>query len=851
LCNAIAWAKKQSGFSSMFSKKTSQADFESAPGTRMSSGRPAPFTILAVLCILAYLPPLLELALGSWPFTDDAVGLMSAWRGFARMSLVDGILPLWNPQLYCGIPFMSNGQTAVLYPPNVVYWTLPMPLAMLADAMLHNLLLAFGTYSLARALGLSRGAATLSAVALGFSGAVSAHIATGHMTWHAARAYVPWELLSLLLYLRTGHKRYALGLALLFALQCASGYPPWVLLGAGLCIGLFIAWTVSHRKLPNRLPRGWGSVALATAAITILLVAVQVLPLKEASSHSVHGSGLTFEEATKLSGSWRSLVRLVLPNFFGGNGDLQWSIQYGAHEEAASVGLLTAVLALAAPWLARRHQVGGSMPRAVPWLWCLMPVAALLALGANTPIYRWLFDNVVLFQLTRFPVRWLEVWAIAAALLAGFGFDGLLQAIRSNELLEASPKLVNFERVLWALAALALLLVVALILIAPNSAAWTHFAMSNLARIPRAGQADAAATLHTMALAEVALAALILAAGAWVLRRGSVALKASSGNIGIPTGALLVALIAADSLILFWRNTHTVPAGAVQNFVTWPAVITGRYQRGERWDTAVGWQTLNRGMLYGVDLYNGYDAMSTKRFLEFARRADESEDWTDIYQPQRHPPLLRVAGLTHTVATLSSFDPAQSGTRLTLEAEAGQWKLWRHTGAWPRIYVTRRLHRVAEPKQLTRLEELAVTNFKTNGQPAVVASKAFPDIVDVGLTNADSVVNWSRALNTMTAEVTATSPSLLVQSEALSPGWKAWVNGKPAPLASVNYLFRGVPVPAGKSRVVVVYDNQTFRFSMFLTLCGLAAVSGLGIVFIRRNPAALRLRRRPPTARSS
>jgi hypothetical protein len=133
---------------------------------------------------------------------------------------------------------------------------LPVPVAFVVDAIFHNCLLALGGYALARALGQSRTAAFVVGASLALGGAVSAHINTGHFTWHAARAYIPWELWALLLYLRSGERRYAFALAIMVSLQVASGYPPMVLLGAGMCVGLFIAYVVSHLLRPREYSLG-------------------------------------------------------------------------------------------------------------------------------------------------------------------------------------------------------------------------------------------------------------------------------------------------------------------------------------------------------------------------------------------------------------------------------------------------------------------------------------------------------------------------------------------------------------------------------------------------------------------
>jgi hypothetical protein len=164
-------------------------------------------------------------------------------------------------------------------------------------------------------------------------------------------------------------------------------------------------------------------------------------------------------------------------------------------------------------------------------------------------------------------------------------------------------------------------------------------------------------------------------------------------------------------------------------------------------------------------------------------------------------------------------------------AQSGDWKLWRYDGAWPRVYLSRRIERVLEERQLPALSELAAVSHKANSYPVVVAPGAFSTVSGGKGTGQDRVLNWTRTGNTITTQVEAVAPSLLVQSETLYPGWRAWVNGRPAAVESANFLFRAVEVPAGRSRVAVVYDTQTFRFGSFVSLCGLAAVACIGIAW--------------------
>ena len=51
------------------------------------------------------------------------------WHAAAER-LRDGSIPLWNPNLFMGAPFLANSQAGVLYPLNwPLWWLLPTPYA--------------------------------------------------------------------------------------------------------------------------------------------------------------------------------------------------------------------------------------------------------------------------------------------------------------------------------------------------------------------------------------------------------------------------------------------------------------------------------------------------------------------------------------------------------------------------------------------------------------------------------------------------------------------------------------------------------------------------------------------------
>jgi Bacterial membrane protein YfhO len=79
----------------------------------------------------------------------------------------------------------------------------------------------------------------------------------------------------------------------------------------------------------------------------------------------------------------------------------------------------------------------------------------------------------------------------------------------------------------------------------------------------------------------------------------------------------------------------------------------------------------------------------------------------------------------------------------------------------------------------------------------------------------------------------------LVLSDTYYPGWKVTVNGHPTPISQVDYLLRGVAVPAGNDRIVFTYDPSSFRTGWVISLAAaLVVAAALAVTIFRRRPRA-------------
>lgn len=96
-----------------------------------------------------------------------------------------------------------------------------------------------------------------------------------------------------------------------------------------------------------------------------------------------------------------------------------------------------------------------------------------------------------------------------------------------------------------------------------------------------------------------------------------------------------------------------------------------------------------------------------------------------------------------------------------------------------------------------------------------VADRRFADTLGAGassLAPGDTVTLVSYAPDRLVYHTECTAAATAVFSEVWFPwGWKATVDGNPAPLARVNYILRAMRVPAGSHEIVMTFDPESIH----------------------------------------
>ncbi len=125
----------------------------------------------------------------------DPVRQQYPWKNLTVSSLKKGELPLWNPYNAAGTPLSANFQSAVFYPLNILFFTMPFQIAWTLNVILQPLLAGLFLYFYLRNLNLDKLSSVFGSISFSFSGFFIAWMEWGTVL-HSA-LWLPLILLSI------------------------------------------------------------------------------------------------------------------------------------------------------------------------------------------------------------------------------------------------------------------------------------------------------------------------------------------------------------------------------------------------------------------------------------------------------------------------------------------------------------------------------------------------------------------------------------------------------------------------------------------------------------------------------
>jgi hypothetical protein len=385
-------------------------------GRRALSGDLLPITVLIAVTLAEFGP----LLFGSRVlFFGDITLYFLPMLAFQRGELLHARLPLWNPTILCGTPFVGNPQAWPLYPSSFLLAILPASVATGAMGTLHLFWASLGTYLFLRGRPLGRGSALFAALAWGLGGALVSKMQFPNMV--QAASYFPWLLYGIDRVVKRPTAGRAGVLGLLIGLSLLAAHPQMFLMQ--FYVG--VAWAVF--RVREGLTQQRRSVALLlTGAFCVgaMLAFGQLLPVIEFARDSVR-AGLTLAHANRfVLPGYASLYNFVAPNFYGNPATNSPYIGRGNFwEPCAYAGELAFILSIAAIAFRTRRV------HDVRFFAVVAGICWWLALGRDGGLYTVAFYGLPGLSKFHDAARWLLPGTFALACLSAYGLDGLLASV--------------------------------------------------------------------------------------------------------------------------------------------------------------------------------------------------------------------------------------------------------------------------------------------------------------------------------------------------------------------------------------------------------------------------------------
>ncbi len=777
-----------------------------------------------------------------------------------------GNLPLWNPYALGGMPLIGDGQTALFYPPNWLFYVLPAEHALSLVVLLHYGIAGVGTYAYVRHLGLVRSAAALAALAFMFNGFLVSRVV--HYSILAGVALVPLLFLALdRLVQRPGRVRFAVAAGAV-CLQGVAGHPQipiYTAVGLGLyCLAIGAQrWRQRWRALTPL------ALLIGVYLVGYALAAVQLLPWIEWATFSVRAANASFEFVSYHSLHKFDWLLFLFPYSMGGLQDnvMQsrpvWNLPVYLWERLPYVGLVPlglAVVGLAGrgrPTLEESEQAAAERKqdelverdrstaspagpltlaeRQERWLALVVVMVGMLliAAGSSTPAGYLVYLVPALGKLRAYA-RAAAVAVFAIAVLAGYGTHRLATS-------SARPRAVRSAVVggllVFGLVELTLLLANA-VPIEQLVAWWPGLEVEQIWKIMFE---------HGLQLREAnAYMPLLLATATGVLL-----VMAAFRPRALVAPLLLLTLV--DMLLFARAFNPTIEATAfqrvpesVQFLRSDPEMFrAAMFLTDDRLplEAAQSQLAVSWALAYGVEDVNGFNSLQTRRNLDLLL-GPEDEDVsygklrnTDMLESGN--PILNLFGVKYALVQrqfgeqlpdeLTARNDPDTQPRWVRAYNDEHVTIYRNRDPLPRAYFAAGVRAENDPR--TILDTVRAWEYDPR-QTSIVEGISAERAASLAATPG-SVELRRIGPNELRLTTTTDSEQLLVLSETWAPGWHAEVDGRPVPILRTNYLFRGLVVPAGTHEVRMLYRPASLLWGAAISCTALIALVA-GILMQRR-----------------
>jgi uncharacterized membrane protein YfhO len=731
-------------------------------------------------------------------------------------------IPLWNPYIYSGTPFMGAFDTAVWYPLSFVASLLPAIDGWNLLVVIQPVLSLLFMYLFLRSLKFDVHISAFGAFAYALSGWMIVYwqeilVLEHSFIWVPLALYASnrlWE-----------YQKDKLGFFLLiFSLACSvfAGFLQMSIY-VYICVVLWNAYRyISFGHTNQRSKRIL--YIISGIVISLCVVAIQCIPSLEAFLLSPRGTDTAAFVFSNNLLPFQHLITLFAPDFWGNTATYSYFGGNGFYfEKMIFIGIIPLLFAVYGATQIRQHSI---------WFWILLAITCL-SLGFALPT-SWLPYYLRIPVLSNsYPTRIFGVWALSATVLACYGLQSFVQ----------KP---HWKRMICILVGLTVGLAIGWIAVAsmwcvvhsyPRNIFVCQEKISVIRELFNTPAVRKNALLYTTtSLRNLLIPTCILFFG-WITI-GTFKFSKTIGLLFVYGLTIFSGIIFAGKYVYFAEQRFVYPELPVIGKLR---ELSSSYDRV--WGYGYAFIEKNIPQYYRWFSTDGYGNLSSLRYAELLstivnngklggaiRRSD-----TDIYEASEWDPfstanpyrlrMMSMLGVKYVLESkkgeLKDKIPTEkrfSEDVFTLIWQDPAWRIWEYKQTLPRAifadsYIVKSnnqeiLDALYDPK--TDLSRTVILESEpkekiTLPQKSTTTSKA-------------TISNYS--MNSITISSDSDVDGFVVVMDNYYPGWHANVDGKNTSIYRANYAFKAVYVPKGQHQVVLNYFPLSFLLGVVVTCIG-------------------------------
>jgi hypothetical protein len=756
--------------------------------------------VFAITTIVFFFPQLS----GETFFWEDFVEYVYPTQTYAARAFADGDIPVWNPYVFGGMPFIADLQVGFFYPFNrllslfvdsdghLSHWWLQ------AIVILHFFIAQLGMYLFCRYLKISSYSSLIPAVSFAFCSAMVMHVIHPMVVFHLA--WLPWATWMVLRSIDEADFKYAGIAGIILGGSFLAGHPQTALY-EGLFLGLMAVWRWfdPNNNFDHDVNRKWQRFAAPITAFLLAggIFAIQLLPTQELADNAKR-SEATYEYVTEGSMQTSDMAKLVIPEI---KGKLDWEdrniFYYDTEngelvnksffywEKSLYVGLAALILGICGFILAFDRPI-------VRFLAAFSVLGILFAYGSNGFVFD-IFYNLPLFDTFRFPIRMMFIVMFCFSIAAGFAMDRLKNVTGSG---------ANKEVIIIVNSVLALVAIIAMLVWQGN---FTD-SLQTPDQIRSSIQSYAGDTLVWCLILGFALAAVYFH-------------KVRNG--------------IAISIVFLYAFFDLYMHGA--GFNSYPENRYAQYDISPEFASA-----------FSVDYPNDVFRVNSR-----------------LYQPS-YMALQRNQGLIDNIMLLEGYNPLQLNRimpsfpaendvfgslnvrfMLGIDKATGRPRFYERRNDIAPAWITRDVTLSSSKEETQQI----MSSFPEGSFTSMAVIEAEPDnnlpsIDDIdssGVSNSnnDNIELIEYQDDYISYNINSDSEGFLIFSEIFYPAWNAYIDGEETEMYIANGSLRAIKIGKGKFDIELKYESSALTIGAWLSFISLIVCSVLIIIPLRKKQNAL------------